>query len=232
MTDDQLLRYKLNWNYESDTCTALHNTGYGWQVDVDAKGSLEGGPLAHSYRLQQFHCHWGENTKCGSEHTVDGKVYSGEIHLVHWNADLFENFKEAARCNGGLAVLGIFLQLGKEHSELNKLTKLMPNIAYKADRIPITEKIDPAAFIPKNHTYWTYEGSLTTPPCYESVTWIVFREPIEVSEEQLEEFRKLHRKPKSADSEKPDTSPGCIRKNNRPTQTLHNRLIREAFQTN
>ncbi|XP_023228027.1 carbonic anhydrase 13-like [Centruroides sculpturatus] len=233
MTDEQLLRYKLTWNYESDICTALHNTGNGWQVDVDAKGCLEGGPLQHNYRLQQFHCHWGDNSSYGSEHTVDGKTYSGEIHLVHWNADLFENFKEAARCNGGLAVLGVFLQLGEENSELNKLTKLMPNIAYKADKTPIEEKINLTAFLPKNKTFWTYEGSLTTPPCYESVTWIVFREPIQISEQQLEEFRKLHRKPQQTNSENANKeSPECIRKNYRPTQILHNRLVREAFYTN
>ena len=33
--------------------------------------------------------------------------------------------------------------------------------------------------------YWTYEGSLTTPPLYESVTWIVFKEPIEMSDDQV-----------------------------------------------
>lgn len=231
MTDIELLRNPLTWSYTSDVCTTLQNTGKGWQVCVDANGcSLEGGPLQHHYKLQQFHCHWGENSKCGSEHTVNGQSFSGELHLVHWNADLFKSFKEAARSNAGLAVLGIFLQLGREHEELSKLTRIMKNVPCMGDTTPISEKVDPASFIPGDHSYWTYQGSLTTPPCYESVTWIVFKQPMEVSEEQLEEFRKLLSK--SPEPENENKVPhDCILKNHRPPQPLHDRLIRFASPT-
>lgn len=55
------------------------------------------------------------------------------------------------------------------------------------------DKCDPTAFFPENKAYWTYEGSLTTPPFNESVTWILFKEPVQVSEEQLKLFRDLRR---------------------------------------
>lgn len=51
--------------------------------------------------------------------------------------------------------------------------------------------LDPANLLPATKAYWTYLGSLTTPPCTESVTWILFKEPIEVSHEQLEHFREM-----------------------------------------
>lgn len=44
---------------------------------------------------------------------------------------------------------------------------------------------DPATLLPGSLDYWTYLGSLTTPPLLESVTWIVCKEPISVSSEQV-----------------------------------------------
>ena len=40
-------------------------------------------------------------------------------------------------------------------------------------------------------SYWTYEGSLTTPPLFETVTWIVFKKPMTVSKDQLDTMRNL-----------------------------------------
>lgn len=56
---------------------------------------------------------------------------------------------------------------------------------HKGDKVTIPGPLDPAKLIPENKKYWTYPGSLTTPPCSESVTWILFKEPIEVSREQV-----------------------------------------------
>lgn len=47
-------------------------------------------------------------------------------------------------------------------------------------------KFDPACLLPSNtNDYWTYHGSLTTPPLTESVTWIVMKQHIEVSHDQV-----------------------------------------------
>lgn len=61
------------------------------------------------YKLEQFHCHWGCTSDRGSEHTVDGRAYAGELHLVHWNCSKYSSFGEAAGYPDGLAVLGVFL---------------------------------------------------------------------------------------------------------------------------
>ena len=56
---------------------------------------------------------------------------------------------------------------------------------HKGDKVTMNDSPDPAKLLPANTTYWTYPGSLTTPPCNESVTWILFKEPIEISAEQV-----------------------------------------------
>lgn len=76
-------------------------------------------------------------------------------------------------------------QLGKKHDELNKIVSELTNIEYKGMTTTLPFPVNPELFLPTAHTYWTYQGSLTTPPCSECVIWIVFKDPIEVSPEQV-----------------------------------------------
>lgn len=103
----------LRWTYVPKNTRSLVNPGYCWRVDVNGTGSeLTGGPLDDNiYVLEQFHCHWGCSDNSGSEHTVDGTSYAGELHLVHWNSTKYNSFAEAAGHPDGLAVLGVFLQV-------------------------------------------------------------------------------------------------------------------------
>lgn len=107
------LKQRLTWKYVPGNTKSLVNPGYCWRVDVNGNGSvLTGGPLNKDvYQLEQFHCHWGCSDGKGSEHTVDGLSYSGELHLVHWNTTKYPTFDEAAKHHDGLAVLGVFLKV-------------------------------------------------------------------------------------------------------------------------
>lgn len=88
------------------------------------------------------------------------------------------------------------------------------------------DSIDPGKLLPKSNAYWTYLGSLTTPPCTESVTWIVFKEAIELSQEQIKNFRNL--KCYDAGEECPcDELNGQVINNYRPPLPLGNRELRE-----
>ncbi|XP_035221110.1 carbonic anhydrase 13-like, partial [Stegodyphus dumicola] len=188
---------------------------------------LTGGPLEHSYQLVQFHCHWGKCHSSGSEHMVDGKGFAGELHLVHWNVDLYNSVEEALASSKGVAVIGIFFQIGRHNDELGKITDILHEITQKGEECSLPKKVDPSAFIPESHDYWTYEGSLTTPPCYESVTWILFKRPIEVSEEQIEKFKVLHSSNLKA-YVNGEPVVGKVTENCRPVQPLNGRIIREA----
>lgn len=131
------LKQPLTWKYIPENTRSLVNPGYSWRVDVNGEGSvLTGGPLCNDvYQLDQFHCHWGCSDGKGSEHTVDGVSYSGELHLVHWNRTKYASIGEAAAAPDGLAVLGVFLKVGAHNDELDKVAKLLPFISHKGDRV-------------------------------------------------------------------------------------------------
>ncbi|XP_042211958.1 carbonic anhydrase 1-like [Homarus americanus] len=218
---------KIQAVYSGIKVSEVSNTGHSWKAQVSGgSSSLKGGPLgSDEYVLEQFHCHWGKTNDTGSEHTVNGKSYAAELHLVHWNKSKFSSFAEAASADGGLAVLGMFLTVGNEHVELNKVCKLLPFVQHKGQAITVTEPINPAAFIPKNGSYWTYAGSLTTPPCYESVTWIVYESPIQVSQKQMDAFRAM-KSYHPCEGCPQDELAGALVENYRPPCPLCERVVR------
>ncbi|XP_006028187.1 carbonic anhydrase 7 [Alligator sinensis] len=183
----------LTISYESSTSLSISNNGHSVMVefeDADDKTVVKGGPLEGSYRLKQFHFHWGQKHSRGSEHTVDGKPFPGELHLVHWNARKYATFGEAAAAPDGLAVVGVFLETGEEHGHMNRLTDAFYMVKFKGTKAQF-RSFNPKCLLPFSLDYWTYPGSLTTPPLNESVTWIVMKEPIRISEKQLGKFRTL-----------------------------------------
>lgn len=231
----------LHRRYNPQAGCSLSNTGYGWKVQISGPtaprkddlmfwfSELSGGPLSSRYRLEQFHMHWGGYDNEGSEHTVDGQPFAGELHLVHWNCDKYDSFGEAAAQPDGLAVLGVFLQVGQPLKELEKVTSLMGKITHKGAHVDIDGELDPTNLLPAKSSYWTYLGSLTTPPCNESVTWIVFKEPLTISQDQLETMRSL--RCFSEGEECPcDNLNGVLVKNFRPPLPLGNRVLRECAE--
>lgn len=225
--DNTLSEKPLTWSYEKKISKCIINTGYGWKVDVDGEHTeLSGGPLQGKYKLEQFHCHWGKTSEEGSEHTVDGKAYAAELHFVHWNCDKYSSFIEAASYPDGLAVLGVFLKVSKKkHEELAKIVTLIPNITHKGQSVPINFSLKVKRFLPKTPKYWTYLGSLTTPPCSESVIWIVLKDPIRIKEKQLNIFRSM----KTIGENENIESEECLLKSNyRPPLPLGNRVLREC----
>jgi len=183
---------ELSYRYDPARVRLL-NTGSSWKMDFEADGSnLSGGPLEGDYKILQMHAHWGKKGgKGGSEHTIDGKQYDAELHIVHFNSK-YGDPSIAVDKPDGLAVLGMFLKAGKEHPELEKICRNLSVIANKDKSMTRDEDfIDPTKYLPGNQTFFTYPGSLTTPPLFESVTWIVFKEPVEVSEAQLDAMRSL-----------------------------------------
>uniref|UniRef100_UPI00398E6A41 carbonic anhydrase 5A, mitochondrial isoform X3 n=1 Tax=Pristiophorus japonicus TaxID=55135 RepID=UPI00398E6A41 len=130
--DPQLKPLKIS--YDPSNCLRLTNNGYFFQVEFeDSKDSsvISNGPLKNHYRLNQFHFHWGAKSDRGSEHTVNNQVYPAELHLVHWNPVKCKNSDEAALSENGLAVIGVFLKLGRRHDGLQKLVDALPAVKHK-----------------------------------------------------------------------------------------------------
>ncbi|XP_044130602.1 carbonic anhydrase 13-like, partial [Bufo gargarizans] len=184
---------------------------------------IRGGPLHGSFRLQQFHFHWGPCDDYGAEHKVDGRDYPAELHIVHWNAEKYSSFVEAAQNPDGLAVLGIFLKIGEHNKNLERITDAFEKINFKDKQSSFTN-FDPSCLLPDCKEFWTYPGSLTMPPLLESVIWILLKEPIAVSSRQLSRFRSLYSTTETVESE-----PCCMEKNHRPVQPLKGRKVRASF---
>ncbi|KAM6102469.1 carbonic anhydrase 3-like isoform 1-T1 [Theristicus caerulescens] len=182
---------------------------------------LRGGPLLGVYRLRQLHFHWGSSDDHGSEHVVNGVRYAGELHLLHWNPK-YSNYLDAVKRTDGIAVLAIFLQVGKTPKpEMKRILEEINAIKTKGKEAPFPN-FDPSILFPKSHDYWTYHGSFTTPPCEECITWIVLREPIIVSSDQMAKLRSLS---KNAENE-PDLP---LVDNWRPTQPRYFRMVSASF---
>ncbi|KAI4539536.1 hypothetical protein MG293_009931 [Ovis ammon polii] len=144
----------LGIKYDASSAKIISNSGHSFNVDfddTDDKSVLRGGPLTGSYRLRQFHLHWGSADDHGSEHMVDGVRYAAEI--------------------------------GEHNPQLQKITDILDSIKEKGKQTRFTN-FDPVCLLPPCRDYWTYPGSLTVPPLLESVTWIILKQPINISSQQ------------------------------------------------
>jgi carbonic anhydrase len=120
----------------------------------------------------QFHFHRP------SEHKIDGKSFPMEVHFVH------------ATASGALGVIGVLMTAGKANAAFSKIVATMPQKAgppVKADAA-----IDPGTLLPAGRSYFSYAGSLTTPPCAETVAWMLLTDPIEVADADIAAFGKLY----------------------------------------
>ncbi|CAG5121209.1 unnamed protein product [Candidula unifasciata] len=171
-----------------------------------------------AYILDNIHIHFCTNAK-GSEHAIDGQFYQGEIHLVHYKAS-YGTLAKAVQQEDGLVVVGIMLQsragyAGDMNQELVKIIQRMGNLEGTGKEYQLPVQLNVARIFPKSTNFYTYEGSMTSPPCSESVRWIIFREPVNVSSAEMDILRRLPNEDRSS------TVQSC---NDRPLQTGHTRV--------
>nr|AZF86135.1 carbonic anhydrase 4-like protein [Tridacna squamosa] len=173
-----------------DINVTLENNGHTVQVDLNQKlSTVSGGGMRGTYIAQQYHFHWGSVDSRGSEHDINGVHYPMEMHIVHYN-NIYANISEAMDKPEGLAVLGFFFEVKRYNPHFENIIFNFDRIRYRNLHTEI-KNIPLIDLIPSSLTsYYRYLGSLTTPPCYESVVWTLFNQTIEIAEEQLEQFRK------------------------------------------
>ncbi|KAM9462480.1 carbonic anhydrase 4-like [Clarias gariepinus] len=174
--------------------TEMTNTGRGIMVTLNhEKMIIEAGALPGIYHSTQFHFHWGNGSSmAGSEHMINGQRFSMEMHLVNVK-DGYNSTESDVKDPTGFAVLGFFLKAtndtGKPKS-WKTLTSYLSSIANAGDTVAITQPITMDSLLEgvDQTKYYRYLGSLTTPPCNESVIWTVFEDPIEVSQDLIDLF--------------------------------------------
>jgi carbonic anhydrase len=176
---------RLVFHYQSGLARALDN-GHTIQVNVPPGNELHLNGL--TYYLSQFHFH------DPSEHHVDGRTYPMEIHLVHQDR------------KGHVVVIGVFVETGSQNQSLADIWAMLP---MNAGEVGSEHPFTPQDLIPSNSHHFSYHGSLTTPPCTEGVQWIVLRDPISMSVQQIAQFASI------------------VGHNARPVQPLHGRGVQE-----
>jgi len=179
--------YKLSpLTIQDNGHTILVNYAEGSNLSLDAR----------QYRLVQFHFHKP------SEEAIDGKRADMVAHLVHQHHD------------GRLLVVAVLMNSSLEASQAeNAAFQMILNhipLVKKESSSPNGVMIDLNQLLPKNLAYFTFMGSLTTPPCSENVQWVVLKEAAVISKQQLDNFSRIY--PNNA----------------RPLQSRSGRLIKEA----
>lgn len=165
---------------------ALFHKAHTWEVEYEEGSTLTF--LGEEYTLVQFHFH------APAEHSVDGTFADMEMHLVHRNAD------------GDLAVIGVLINAGEENAFLAQFWDDFP--AEEGEALQDYD-VNATDGLPQDLGYYTYSGSLTTPPCSEIVTWIVLKTPVEASQAQIDAIHDV------------------FGDNARPVQDLNGRAIEE-----
>jgi carbonic anhydrase len=91
-----------------------------------------------------------------------------------------------------LAVVAVLLRAGAANALIDTLWKYIPAEAgHEPVKVPGVS-INAAELLPTDHGYYTYLGSLTTPPCTEIVTWYILQAPTQLSPQQVQTFKKYY----------------------------------------
>jgi carbonic anhydrase len=174
----------LDFSYASST-VRIENDGHAIKFNCDSGSELTIG--AKKYNLLEFHYH------AQSEHQINGQNYPLEVHFVH------------AASLTDLAVVGVLFEVGEENELLKRFLDKFP--IEKGVYNDSTSSFDLISLLPENKSFYHYRGSLTTPPCSETVSWYVLKNTVTASEAQLTLFA------------------GILRNNYRYVQSLNGRLV-------
>jgi carbonic anhydrase len=160
----------IQFDYKPSPLKIINN-GHSIQINYAPGSFITVGDKR--YELRQFHFHHP------SEEYINGKSYDMVVHLVHSDSQ------------GHLAVVAVLVKKGSANPMIQKLWDDLPRAEGKEQEPPNAE-VNAAGLLPEPLGYYTFDGSLTTPPCTEGVTWYVLKTPLEVSAGQIETFAKLY----------------------------------------
>ncbi|XP_041034564.1 carbonic anhydrase 12 [Carcharodon carcharias] len=179
----------LGYNLSATENLSLTNDGHA--VKMTLPPTMQMISMSHHYTAVQLHLHWGSETEdLGSEHAISGRHYPSELHIVHYNAEKYNDISIAQDKGDGLAVLGILIEIGSFNPAYEKIFSHLKEIRFKGKEIKMPG-FDINDLLPQQlDEYYRYNGSLTTPPCYPSVLWTVFRKPVQISGDQLLELQR------------------------------------------
>jgi carbonic anhydrase len=144
----------------------------GHTIQANVAGCNAMRVMGRRFRLVQFHFHRP------SEEAIDGRQFEMVVHLVHKDGE------------GRLAVVAVLVEGGARQPAIQAVLNNLP--LEKGEETNAATQLDLTQLLPENRRYFTYMGSLTTPPCSEDVLWIVMKQPVQASNDQLALFERMY----------------------------------------
>jgi len=175
----------IKFNYQAGGHEILNN---GHTVQLNYQDGSHIKIDGKTFSLLQFHFH------TPSENNINNQSFPLEAHLVHADKD------------GNLAVVAVMFKEGAANKALEQAWEKMPKHA--GDKHQLSSSVNVNDILPLNRDYYRFNGSLTTPPCSEGVRWLVMKQAITVSKQQIATFSEVLHEP-----------------NNRPIQAINARTV-------
>lgn len=159
----------IEFHYNNSPLRIINN-GHTVQVNYSPGSYISIG--SDRYDLLQFHFH------TPSEGQINGKNYDMVAHLVHKSS------------SGELAVVAVLFDIGLAHRGLDNIWRAIP--VKEGHEVSQQISVQALRLLPRDRSYFTYSGSLTTPPCSEGVRWLVLKKPVTLSSAQLSRFKDFY----------------------------------------